>query len=389
MMYSEVDKELSAEMHHLVFNLRSKNYLSNDSVLSILPHSIRIERIIRINRQEFSFRDTLLFDAFMNRFQSYRILVYQTEIHKQAVKVSISKSLAISDDLIEKVAISIFTLTLLFLLCIFLFNRYFLSRVWSDFFHTIDVIRNYDLQKSKELNISESEITEFNLLNIVFDKMIDRIKQDYLGLKEFTENISHEIQTPLAIIKAKIDLLLQNETLDENQINLILSMQTSAIRLSNLNKSLILLAKIDNNQFQEHEKISIKESIEFHLNNFEEIIETKNIKLSKSYKENVEVVADSNLINILIINLLKNAIRHNLPSGILDIVLENNKLTIGNSGSENNVAVEELFKRFIKASSKPESLGLGLAIIKKICDYYRFSIQYSYKDKYHKIEVLF
>lgn len=251
------------------------------------------------------------------------------------------------------------------------------------------MIIDYNISDTKEITFPELEITEFNLLNQVFEKMHERIKQDYQNLKEFIENISHEIQNPLAIIKSRVDLLQQNENIDKSQAELIQSIQSSAIRLSNLNKSLILLSKIDNNQFSEREEVDIVENINFHLYNFEDIIQSKNISVHKNYKNPLVVWADSNLISIMLLNLLKNSIYHNLPSGTVEVITEPKLLTIKNSGKKLNISQEDLFKRFTKSSNRPDSLGLGLAIIKKICDYYHFSIQYSCQDNFHVITIIF
>ncbi|MEX0595770.1 MAG: HAMP domain-containing sensor histidine kinase, partial [Candidatus Paceibacterota bacterium] len=219
--------------------------------------------------------------------------------------------------------------------------------------------------------------------------MHERIKQDYKNLKEFIENISHEIQNPLAIIKSRIDLLQQNENLDKSQAELIQSIQSNTIRLSNLNKSLILLSKIDNNQFHIREKVEIVDNINLHLDNFEDFIQSKNISLHKDFKNNILIMADPSLISILLLNLLKNSIYHNLPSGTIEIITELDTLIIRNSGKELDINPEDMFKRFIKSSNKPDSIGLGLAIVKKICDYYNFTIHYTCQDNFHIIIIIF
>jgi signal transduction histidine kinase len=219
--------------------------------------------------------------------------------------------------------------------------------------------------------------------------MNERIRQDYQNLKEFIENISHEIQNPLAIIKSRIDLLQQSETLSKSQANLIQSIQNSSIRLSNLNKSLILLSKIDNNQFSDKEEVDIVENINYHLGNFEDIIKAKKITLQINFGNQIKVMADPNLISIMLLNLLKNSIYHNLPSGNIEIITGLNMLTIRNTGKEPDVNPEDLFKRFTKLSNKPESLGLGLAIVKKICDYYNFTVHYTFSNNNHIISIIF
>ena len=389
MVNREVKMELITEMHQLMLNPKIVNSLNKDSIYFALPNQYQIITLKQVEKPGFVFTDTLLFDNIMQSYQSHRMLRYQTNLGDQPVQLTISKSLNISDKLIENVTIVIFFLSIAFMLCIIVFNNYFFKRIWGNFFKTIETIQAYNISDVQEVKLPESEISEFNLLNRVLEKMHERIKQDYQNLKEFIENISHEIQTPLAIIKSKIELLTQSEKLDTDQLALIQSMQTSAMRLSNLNKTLILLSKIDNNQFPRKEKVDIKEIIDFHLDNFEEIIESKDIGITKDYQCQTTIQADSDLINVMLLNLLKNAIYHNQPSGKLEIICGSNNLVIRNTGKELEISQDDLFKRFTKSSFKPDSLGLGLAIVKKICDYYHFHIEYMYQNNYHTITILF
>lgn len=389
MVNREVKRELVTEMHQVLIHPPRSTLIGIDSVVYDLPVHYQIIPISRIQNHTFVFSDTLLYDNIMNHYQPFRVIRYETPLGGRPVRISISKSLLVSDELVAYVAFVTLGLSVVLLLCILAFNNFFFSRIWGSFFNTLNVIRDYDLSDKKEIVLPESEITEFSLLNQGFEKMHQRIRKDYRNLKEFIENISHEIQTPLAVIKAKVDLLLQDEKRNCDEIELIQSIQNNAIRLSNLNKSLILLSKIDNNQFPQKEWVSIQDIINFHLDNFEEIILSKNISLKKSFPDSPVVQADPSLINILLLNLLKNAVYHNQPAGSLEIETGTHFLAIRNTGKELEIKQEDIFKRFTKSSSKPESLGLGLAIVKKICDYYHFTINYSYQDHYHTFTIEF
>jgi signal transduction histidine kinase len=219
--------------------------------------------------------------------------------------------------------------------------------------------------------------------------MHGRIRKDYDNLEEFIENVSHEIQTPLAIISSKADLLLQDEKMGPDDLRQIQSIRNNVARLSNLNRSLILLAKIDNHQFPAREKVEITHVINFHLENFDDVLIAKKIYPHCAYKNPIHVMADPGLINIMLLNLLKNAIYHNLHAGKLDVTVDEKVLTIRNSGKNPEMEGEELFKRFVKTSERPDSLGLGLSITKKICDYYNFSISYTFTEGLHCISIGF
>jgi signal transduction histidine kinase len=389
LMNREVRKELITEMHQIIMNPPLNSVSDNDPSDLYLPVHFRIVPVSAVENSSFVFRDTLVFDKISGSYQSYRIISYETLLNNKPFRISISKSLMVSDELVEYVALVILGLSLILLFFIIGLNNYFFSRIWSSFFKTINVIKDYSISETRNIAFTESEITEFNQLNNVFEKMNERIRKDYQNLKEFIENISHEIQNPLAIIKSRIDLLQQSESLDKSQADLIQSLQTSTSRLSTLNKSLILLSKIDNNQFPDKGQVNIADNINCLLDNFEDIIQAKNITLNKDYRDQINIMADSSLINILLLNLLKNSIYHNLPSGNIEIATESDTLTIRNTGKKLDLNPEDLFKRFTKSSNKPESLGLGLAIVKKICDYYNFSIQYTCQDNNHIIKIRF
>lgn len=388
-MNREVRRELVTEMHQVIMSPPRNIIIGTDSAILNSPLHYRIIPIEEIHKPNFVFRDTMLFDRIAGRYQPYRMLSYETTLDGNLVRISIPKSLLFSDELIEYVVFVTLLLSLILLSCIVFLNNYFFSKIWGNFFSTIDVIKDYSISDTKEITLTESEITEFNLLNHVFEKMHQRIKMDYQNLKEFIENISHEIQNPLAIIKSRIDLLQQNESIEKSQAELIQSIQGSAIRLSNLNKSLILLSKIDNNQFPEREKVDIGETIDLHIENFEDIIQSKKISLNKNYYDPVIVLADPSLISIMLLNLLKNSIFHNLISGTIEITTEAKTLTIVNSGKKLDINQEDLFKRFTKSSNRPDSLGLGLSIVKKICDYYQFGIKYSFENNLHIVTISF
>ena len=194
--------------------------------------------------------------------------------------------------------------------------------------------------------------------------MTDKIHIDYLQQKEFTENASHEMQTPLAVIKANLTQLMQSTTLSESDMNNLQTIENTTKKMASLNKALILLSKIENNQFKENELIPINKIINKVVNNFADLIEVKNIKLKLNLKDELQITINPTLAEILLSNLVQNAIRHNVNGGIINIDLMQNKLIISNSGEALTINSNELFTRFKKNDASKDSLGLGLAIVK-------------------------
>ena len=219
--------------------------------------------------------------------------------------------------------------------------------------------------------------------------MTNKVRNDYESLKNFTENASHEIQTPLAIIKTKLELLSQSDNLDETQIIAIGSIGDATSRLSRLNQSLLLLTKIENRQFIESGIINISFIVNDCLDNLEELAESKSILIKRNIQQNVFVEMNESLCEILISNIIINSIKHNYDSGFIDIELGKNNLTISNTGAAPVIETQEFFERFTKNSFSNDSLGLGLSIVKKICDNYGFAVRYNYEGNRHIVTIGF
>jgi len=219
--------------------------------------------------------------------------------------------------------------------------------------------------------------------------MSKKLQQDYRSLKEFNENASHEIQTPLAIIKSKLELLIQNEALDEDQMRIINSVYEATNRMSRLNQGLLLISKIDNNQFPRAEKINFQQLIEKNLEHFEELISLKKIRVTVSFSKKVEHEMNKTLAEILVSNLLSNAIRHNLEEGEISVTMDAENLTISNTGHPLTLSPGELFERFRKSDRNSESAGLGLAIVKRILLIYNYHISYTVNGPTHQLKISF
>ena len=268
-------------------------------------------------------------------------------------------------------------------------NRHSSRQGWKVFYDTIEKINNYDVNSHETFSLNQSDIKEFADLNRVLLIMTERIKNDYINLKEYIENASHEIQTPLAIINSKMELLLQTGDMTEKQYKMVADAYEASIRLSRLDKTLILLAKIENRQFPDSKPVNPAIMINDQLESLEDLIHSKKIKVIKKLDDQIAIQMNPYLTEILLVNLIKNAIRHNITGGELIVELSNSRLRIANSGPPLKMDPEMLFKRFQKSSQSPESLGLGLAIVQKICDMYGFKVGYSYQNEMHEMIVEF
>jgi signal transduction histidine kinase len=276
-------------------------------------------------------------------------------------------------------------IAILFLLGIYLLNRFAFRRIWRDFYNTIRALKNYS-PKQKALRLSGSRINEFRTLNEEIEKMTRRVSDTYDNLNNFTSHTTHEIQTPLAVIRSKSELLMQTSNLDNVQLQLIQSIGDNSRHLSQLNRSLALLFKIDHHHYSSSGTFYPATGILRQLDNLIELIDLKEIKLSTQLPPEITVPMDPSLGDILVHNLVKNAIVHNHQGGILDIDLQPGILKIVNNGSDLLYPTDHYFSEFIKGMDS-KGLGLGLSLVRKICDVSGLSVKYTHTHGLHQIEV--
>ena len=335
------------------------------------------------------YKDTLIFDEKVKRYKPYRLMTFNTTIHKQAYKIQMLRTLEETDGLIINIFLFMTLLVILLIVVLLIINQYSSQQIWKDFYASLDKINKFDLNTHADIELPATDIKEFEDLNTVLGRMSKRIASDYSRMKEYTENASHEIQTPLAIINTKLELLLQCKNLPERQYQIIADASEASDRLARLNKTLILLTRIENRQFPEEKTIFPQKIIEHQLDNYEEIIQSKGIKLSTHFEPDVSIQMNPYLSDILFLNLIKNAIRHNIPNGELKIKLNSNSFEIANSGEPLNIDSEKLFHRFFKSTKSSKSLGLGLSIVKKITEIFKIKISYSYTENRHTVKLIF
>jgi signal transduction histidine kinase len=233
------------------------------------------------------------------------------------------------------------------------------------------------------LTLTNTGISEFDELNAVITALTDKVISDYKTLKQFSEDASHELQTPLSIIRAKVESLLNMHHPTLEQTEIIQSIYSSVERLSKLSRSLVLLTKVENRQFRDIQQINLKESIQHRLFEFQELIQLKKLKVKTQFADDGMIHMSPSLADILINNLISNAINHNLVGGIIEIELFEHEFIICNSGEKQLETPEKIFERFHKQNQASKSIGLGLAIVKKICDTHNMKVSYSFKVDRH------
>lgn len=324
--------------------------------------------------------DTLMYMLYEEDFEPVRMLTTAFRMHDRYYELKVISSMVEEDDLIEDLLYSLIWLYFALIASILLVNNFLLRKTWKPFYVLLEQLRGFKLGKDPMIKPEETSVTEFKELNEAVSLLINRSLETYHGQKQFIENASHELQTPLAISINKLELLTEKENLDEENLTAIGQVIQTLERLTRLNKSLLLLSKIENQQFQDNEKVHINAVIENLLEEFSDFAEYKNVTISYRGNDQLFVDMNKNLAEIFVTNFLKNAIVHNVPNGSVQITVDTSTVTITNTGSDKPLNPDKIFQRFQKHSNEKNTTGLGLAIVKAIADLYGLSVAYSFKN---------
>lgn len=234
---------------------------------------------------------------------------------------------------------------------------------------------------------TDSQTAEFKKLTESARSTIERAEKYFERQKQFIGNASHELQTPLAVLGTRIEWMIDNTQLTEDQFAELTKMRQSLHRLSRLNRTLLLISKIENAQFNEKDDVDIVELIKREVEVYEEIYGYKEIECRVELPERFVVTMDESLATTMVTNLIKNAFLHTAEGGSIIISIKDGELYVANSGDE-ALDATRLFDRFY-TSGKSGSTGLGLALVKSIAEFYRFNLEYSFVEEKHRFAVRF
>jgi signal transduction histidine kinase len=292
--------------------------------------------------------------------------------------------------LMIKIALAEALIFLLLLAAVVIVNRRISNRLWSPFYATMDTIRRYDVRQNKPLHLAaDTTVEEFDRLNQTLTSLIDNVDHAYRNQKQFTENAAHELQTPLAIIRSKVELMMEGPGLNEEMAQLLGEISDANERLSQMSRNLLLLTRIENGQYPEGEIVQLSRMVEKQIGFFRDYYENEVAETRVDIESDVQLAANASLIEILVNNLLRNAYLHNVPGGYVQIQLSRTQLLIENSGPPIEGDPERLFDRFKKGREDNRTTGLGLALVHQIGQLYRYRLYYSYHSGIHQLRVRF
>lgn len=265
--------------------------------------------------------------------------------------------------------------------------RFITRRLWHPFDDTLQKTERFNLAQDEVPAFMPTDILEFARLNDSLKKLMEKDRKTYRIQKEFTENASHELQTPIAIMRSKLDLLMQ-EQMTELQMGIVSSLYDQNTRMGHLNRSLLLLAKIENAQYSEMQEIEIAAFIRRLLPSYEVLLHALTISFHDSCTMPATVRTNEMLFESLLNNLVINAIRHtSTADGKIELSLSDHLLTVGNPSDGHPLDEQALFQRFHTSADSSSGNGIGLAIVKAICNFHGWTVRYDFQDGKHIFKV--
>ncbi|MGH2645222.1 MAG: sensor histidine kinase, partial [Chitinophagaceae bacterium] len=378
MFLNDVDEALYNSEKQLV------QRLNNEPEENILKWNSPDKHIIITPVSQFSKNSEIqtmsLFNAFSHEEEDFRQLSSIVLLHNKPYLLTFRISLVDSEDLSQGVITTQIILLIVLLAGLILLTLWQSKKIWKPFYTTLGQLKLFELDKHSTIKLDKTNIHEFDELNNAIKQLTEKDHHAYLQQKEFTANAAHELQTPLAVMQAKLELMMQEKNLSEERVKHIQSLSQSVTRMTKLNKGLLLLTKIENNQFKDIQRVDISLLIKRALQQSASPLESKRLRLTESC-EKTRVYSNPVLADILISNLVNNAILHTPTDGEIRIICGNEKVEISNSGQPLPFQAEDIFHRFQKGNhpKASEGNGLGLAIVKQICDTCHFDISYTFK----------
>lgn len=272
------------------------------------------------------------------------------------------------------------------LLILLLLNVWIFRRNMKPLYVLLSWFNNYKIGSGYKPLSNKTKITEFKELYHAVTMSAQRNEKLYEQQKMFIGNASHEMQTPLAICLNRLEMLMEDENLTEKQMEEIAKTHQTLENITRMNKSLLLLCKIENGQYTDVKEVSVNSLVSQYVDTFNDVYSYKNITVKVTEMSSLSMQINESLAIILVSNLLKNAYLHNCENGKIDVVISEKDFTVSNTG-ESALDSSKIFTRFYQGSKKEGSTGLGLALIHTICRANNISISYEFRDKMHVFKV--
>lgn len=332
---------------------------------------------------QITYRDEMVFITEKSETEPARVLItiFRTEDERYMVLVVYTPTIE-KLDLLRAILGWIIFLYVLLLLIILSINIWVFRKNMKPLYVLLKWLDTSQLGKKNEPLENTTKITEFRKLNAATMAFAERGEKLFEQQKTFIGNASHEMQTPLAICRNRLEMLMEDETLTEHQLNELIKTHQTLENLTRMNRSLLLLCKIENGQFVDTRSVCLNDILAHYLDDYKEVYAYRNITVTVTTDSSFCVEMNDSLVSVLVTNLLKNSFVHNIDGGFIYIKITANTFEISNTG-EKPLDRERIFERFYQGQKKEGSTGLGLALVDSICKANHLKIDYTYVENRH------
>lgn len=329
--------------------------------------------------------------------QTYRVLTHRLnfEGHTYMLRIGVAiESVEELKSIIKKFTILVLIIALvLTLISDLIFTKFLLA----PFYQIIDrkLIKvndpmNFDYEKIK------TTTQDFELLDDSISSLMRKISNLFILEKQFIANVSHELLTPISIISSRLENILLQEELSEGSENKMHASLKTLNRLKSIINSLLLISKVENNQYDKADMVMIAAVVMEIQEELEDRIEEKRLTFINNLKYIYTIQGNRPLMHTLLYNIINNAIKYNNTEGRITISDELKEemytIIIADTGAGmEQKQIESAFNRFEKLETdEKESYGLGLAIVKSITAFHDIKVQInSVKGKGTAVKLIF
>lgn len=374
----EVDEQLSSDLAFVREQLQTVGtpagqgaYLLDNPHVEALPGSPPVAPV---------FADTTEYDRREKQLVPVRRLTTVAQIGQRTYRIVVKQAIGEFEEIAQLLSIGIIVSFLALLTLLLVLNSWVSRRLWQPFYQLIDQLRTYRLDARTPLTFTTGTIAEFNQLGSTLNTMSQTLHRQYTTQKEFTDHAAHEMQTPLAVVTTQLDQLLATEPLTSAQVKLVEQSQESIRRLSQLNKSLLLLTKIESNQFAEASSVNLSELAERLHQDLQSYAQHRGLCWTSRITPDICQPMNPHLAEVLLLNLMRNALIHAQPGTDVQIVLTPADFRTINEAPPLPFPAAQLFNRFVKNPARPESTGLGLALVSQIIHRYGMRVTHGFDE---------
>ncbi|MEO5584181.1 MAG: HAMP domain-containing sensor histidine kinase [Flavobacteriales bacterium] len=332
------------------------------------------------------FSDTVIYDTLHAEDIPWRIGRFPAkQADGSAAILTIGRSQLETDDLVMGIAASIAAVLVLFALSTLVLFRWLSTRLWRPFHANLRAMERFRPDGPSPL-LADSNVDEFAGMSNALGGMMANMQRDFTAQKRFTEQAAHELRTPLAILRGRLDQLIQNPSMGEREAETIQGMYMASERMGRTISDMLLLAKVGDGVFPP-QKVDWSRIFREELAFLKDLIAQEKLSVELMEEGHCHIQLDPMLAQLLVSNLLRNAVQHNVTGGSLSVVLAQESITVRNTGPALSVEPASLFDRFAKGDPSSTSPGLGLSMVKEIAERNGMRVAYTAANGKHQTAV--